>query len=362
MAIEVRISASGMRRYRVRVKDKTGRRFPSKTFVRRTDAERHERTVLQRVDSGAQAVRDLVRRMTSSDFLLKWHSECRSEVSEGWRNDQLRMIRDYVFPVIEHVKLQDLSPLHVGRVIARIRELGKSEQLALHVYNTLHKALEDAIHHYEILDKNPVRRRYKPSLVKKARMFLSPPQSLNLLQATRNDRLGPAVWISLLAGLRPSEVMALRWEAVNLDLRLITIKAAYKRKVRRIEPYPKQANWGRAVMPPDLGTYLQTKRGDREGSDFVASIDGKEMLSYHVLYKGVRQWCSRLGLPVVTPHELRHSSTELLVDAGASAEDLRRQLNHSSLVSTKAYIHRTDERLRQITDRIAVPTTRLRAL
>jgi site-specific recombinase XerD len=54
----------------------------------------------------------------------------------------------------------------------------------------------------------------------------------------------------------------------------------------------------------------------------------------------------------VTPHELRHSCTELYVQAGASAEDLRRLLNHKSLAATIRYMHRTDERLQRIASQV----------
>ncbi len=62
--------------------------------------------------------------------------------------------------------------------------------------------------------------------------------------------------------------------------------------------------------------------------------------------------CKELSLPRVTAHELRHSCTELYIEAGASAEDIRRLLNQSSLTATARYIHRTDERLTKIAGNI----------
>lgn len=356
MAIEVRHSKNGTRRYFVRVFDALGRRLPSRSFDRQVDAERCERQLRLEVDGGRNAADEAAKAMSFEQYFLLWHRECRSEISEGWRNDQLRIAQDFIFPLISDVRLRDIAPLHIGRIIERVRSLGKAEQTIMHVYNTLHKAFEDAIHHYEFLDTNPVRRRYRPKVTYKMRTFLKPAQAMRLLQHVRQDRLGSAIWLSLLSGLRPSEVMALRFGAVDFERRVIIIKAAYKRKVKRIEPYPKQADWGRAVMPPDLVKYLDEHRRAREPDDFVAGETSAEMLSYHVFYKGLRQHCKVLGLPIVTPHELRHSSTELLVEAGATAEDVRRQLNHASLASTRTYMHRTDDRLRHLTDGIVVPS------
>lgn len=65
--------------------------------------------------------------------------------------------------------------------------------------------------------------------------------------------------------------------------------------------------------------------------------------------------CRELELPRVTAHELRQSCTELYLEAGASAEDIRRLLNQSSLTATARYIHRTEERLNKISGGVRKP-------
>jgi integrase len=61
---------------------------------------------------------------------------------------------------------------------------------------------------------------------------------------------------------------------------------------------------------------------------------------------------------VVTPHELRHSATELWVEEGATEEDIVRLLNHSSAASVRRYLHRSPERLKKIASviDISLPT------
>ncbi len=76
------------------------------------------------------------------------------------------------------------------------------------------------------------------------------------------------------------------------------------------------------------------------------------MLSYETYLRALRRACQEAGVPEVTPHELRHSCAELYVQAGATAEDIRRLLNQSSLTATARYMHRTDERLNLIASRL----------
>jgi site-specific recombinase XerD len=96
-----------------------------------------------------------------------------------------------------------------------------------------------------------------------------------------------------------------------------------------------------------LMEYLLPKRRQLS-SQFVACSPTGEMLSYHSFYSGLKRLCKEAEVTSVTPHELRHSCTELYVEWGASLEDLRRLLNHKSSSVTATYIHQTDERLQNI--------------
>ena len=92
-----------------------------------------------------------------------------------------------------------------------------------------------------------------------------------------------------------------------------------------------------------------------KSDDFVAAGRGGRMLAYKTLLYGLKDLCRKVGVTVITPHEMRHSWTEVWVKFGASVEHLRRLLNHKSLTSTKAYLHRTDEELTRLGDRIDLP-------
>lgn len=225
--------------------------------------------------------------------------------------------------------------------------MGCSKQTVLHIYNLLHKIFADAVEEYEFLDFNPVKAKYRPKLRKALRQFLKPDEARRLMQVCQGHWLGPAIWIGLLSGLSPSEIQALTWGSVNLVDRHITIKAAYIRKTKTLQPYPKQGEWGRAPMPQVLIDYLLPKRRQLS-SQFVACGPKGEMLSYHSFYSGLKRLCREAGVTAVTPHELRHSCTELYVELGASLEDLRRLLNHKSSSVTATYVHQTNERLQKI--------------
>jgi integrase len=240
MAVIQKKTKAGEVKYLVRVRDPFGNWFPSSTFDRKTDAERYERELLLKRDKGGVATSKEVREITFAEFWEKWAAECRHRVSEGWRGSQDRTANKYLLPMLGHRRLSELRSVDIGQLLTALEKKGLTAQSVLHVYNVLHKMFQDAVEYYEVLDTNPVRRRFRPKVHRIEREFLSPADSWKLLEVARHHPRGVAVWISLLAGLRPGEVQALRWGAIDFDHSQILIRATFNKKTRIIQDHPKQ--------------------------------------------------------------------------------------------------------------------------
>ena len=72
-------------------------------------------------------------------------------------------------------------------------------------------------------------------------------------------------------------------------------------------------------------------------------------------WSSVVRLCEEAQIPKVSPHELRHTCTEIWIQMGASIEDIRRLLSHKSAETTQRYIHRTDDRLLSLANSIEEP-------
>lgn len=359
MAIIQRMSTNNEIRYQVKVRDNMGQWFKTATFDTKLAAESYERKLMMLRDQGDRATPYVVRNISINDYWQIWTAECRSEMSRGWIVSQDQMARDYVLPIIGKRKLLAVRPMDIGMLLDRARNTGLGPQTVKHIYSFLHKMFRDAVEHYGWLAQNPVLGRYRPKIAIRERAFLSPADSMKLLKVSEEHHLGPAVHLQLLSGLRPSEVQALKWSAVDFERGQILIRAAYNNKVRRFQEHPKQRDWGRAPIPPKLKAYLLELKARRNApeDEFVVLNERTGFLAYTSYLHGLRRLCTQAGVKRITPHELRHSCTELYVQAGATAEDIRRLLNQSSLTATARYMHRTDERLSGIAERVgsAIP-------
>lgn len=352
MAIISRKNRDGSITYQVKLRDSVGKWFQTPGFKNYDEALKEEARLYELRRKGARAFSDDAKTVTLNEFWDVWSLENRSDVSDGWKISQNQMYRDYVKPILGDFKMIDIRAPEIGRALNRAKDMGLGDQTRKHIYSLLRKMFNDAVEYYEMIAASPVKPKFhRPKISERKRDFLMPKQAWRLLEVAKDDYLGPAVWLQVLAGLRPSEVQALQGKSLLFELNQILICAAYNNKTRKLQDYPKQEEWDYSPMPPQLKTYLLSLK--RRPDEFVATGPNGGMLSYQTYLPSLRRLCRRAGVPVVTPHELRHTCTEIYVQAGASAEDIRRLLNQHSLTATKAYIHRTDERLSNIASGIS---------
>ncbi len=356
MAIMSVKTKDNQQRWLVRVRDGNGKWFRAKRFRRKPDAERYERELESLADQGGLAQASETQRILFGTFAAKWCAERRSKVSRGWRLTQDQMLRDYVLPTLGTRKLCEIRPEHVGQVLLQMQKAGRGAQLQLHVYNLMSRIFGQAVRYYRVLSESPVSEQDKPEPLKVERPHLNPDEARRLLVASRDLPIGPAIWLATLATMRASEIQALTVGAIDFERGQIHIRAAFKRKVREIEPYPKQRRAGLVPMAPVLADYLRSRTAGKRDDEFVVSGVNQAMLDHLTFLARVVDLCKELGLPRVTPHGLRHSGTELWVEQGASEEDLVRLLNHSGAAAVRRYIHPTHTRLQEIALKIQVQT------
>lgn len=354
MAIVKRIRKNGSYAYLVRLQDRSGNWFPSKTFSRLIDAERYERKLKTESDKGAAAEDARKGKITFPEYWAQWQlTRGGRSLTLGWQNTQDQMARDYLLPMLGNLPLEQIGERHIAIVLKSMDAAGRKPSTKKNVFNLIHAILETAIREGFIL-KNPVALHLKPRPPRQANNYLTPDQAWKLLDAARSDFLAPAIWLATLAGLRCEAIQALRWECVDLEQRQILIKEAYKRKESRIG-VPKGKDTDFVPIVPALADLLYKLKPGKLSRDFVAPGKAGGMLDHHVFNDGLRRLCAAAGVKRVTPHGLRHSCSEIWMADGASEEDLRRLFHHKNADTTRGYIHRTPDRLQRIAQGIKAP-------
>ncbi len=155
-------------------------------------------------------------------------------------------------------------------------------------------------------------------------------------------------WLHVLAGagLRVSELCALDVE----DYRdaALTVRSG-KGGRDRVVPLPAPA---RAA----LARWLETRSAPEGQRALFVTLGGGSLgqrLTRRRADEILRHWCGLHGIPIVSPHALRHTYATRLLRAGADISEVQAALGHASIATTSRYLHADPARLRAAVDRLS---------
>jgi integrase len=255
------------------------------------------------------------------------------------------MMRDHIMPLLATRRMITIKRDDIAAVLLAAEGKGLGPQMRLHLWNFIHKILDDALE-AEKIATNPVKKNLKPKVPKKVRRFLKPADAFDFLEKIKADHVAPAIWIMMLTGLRIGEMQGLTWGDVDFERSEIWVKRQWAKKEKRFKSL-KNNKWVRVPLLPELQSYLEAYKASdvRPETPIVQSIKGQDIISYDTVEDGLKRLCRLHNIAPLAPHECRHTCSEIWIERGANITDIMRLLNHSSEASTKPYIHRTEERL-----------------
>lgn len=180
-----------------------------------------------------------------------------------------------------------------------------------------------------------------PKLLKKDIRILTPDEQLILEKEIeqKNDDNDIGILICLYSGIRIGELCALTWDDIDLNRGLIIInKTMYRvksndgiHKTKINISTPKSANSQREIP---IASFLLDKLSRlRKSSGYVINKNGK-YIEPAVYGRYFNRLISRIGLPKVRFHSLRHSFAVRALELGVDIRTLSELLGHSSVATT----------------------------
>jgi integrase len=169
-----------------------------------------------------------------------------------------------------------------------------------------------------------------------------PEAKFDFLDFEEADRLGAAadgewgtmIGLAIRTGLRQGELLALRWEDVDLVRGMLTVARSV---VRGVVGSPKNGKTRPIPLSPETVQLLKRHRHLR-GDLVFSAADGRMLVKTeckHPLWRA----CRRAGLRRVGWHVLRHTFASHLVMRGAVIKAVQELLGHASIMTTMRYAH-----------------------
>jgi len=163
--------------------------------------------------------------------------------------------------------------------------------------------------------------------------FLSFVESARLLAAPIEEPWPLMIHCALRTGMRVGELIALRWECVNLEHRLITVRRSL---VRGVESSPKS---NRIRHVPISGDLLEALDGVRRASGYVFADAAGMPVKHERARRALGRAMRAAGIRPVGWHTLRHTFASQLASRGVPLQAIQAFLGHATIQMTMRYAH-----------------------
>lgn len=265
------------------------------------------------------------------------HSKA-NKCAKAYKDDQnkVKFFKEY-FKCNDSDSISTITPSKIeGLKIYLVNNKKLSKATFNRYYSALSKAFNVIIDDKELNMRNPCKSVKKYIEDNEITSYLTKEDEEKLMQELPNY-LKPIVVCALTTGLRASNVLNLRWEAINFEYNFIEIL--------------KQENKGHKKIQLPLSEKFKIeliKIGIKEsGYVFVSHRTNKQ---YKKIYNGFQAALKRAGIKKMRFHDLRHTVGTRLMANGSDLRTVKEYLAHSNIRTTERYMHPTPENMLKAVD------------
>jgi len=300
--------------------------------------------------------------MLFTELMNSWLPIIKNNVQLTTYTGYLYTVERRIVPFFEKhpVKLNQFEPKHLQAYYSYMREdLQLSANTVIHHHAIIRKALDYAFK-AGFIQSNPADRVERPKKPDFLVSYYDDVKLFAMFEVMRYDIIELPVLIAAYYGLRRSEVIGLKWDAIDFADKTITIRHSatqitidgkytfYTKDILKTK-----SSFRTLPLIPTIESALLRAKANQEKCRAVAGRSyNKEYMDYvcvddlgNIIKPGLVS--HRFGrilenhdLPKIRFHDLRHSCASLLLKNGVSIKEIQEWLGHSNFSTTaNIYAH-----------------------
>ena len=261
-----------------------------------------------------------------SDYMLQWLQIVKPTVATTTYASYSSIVQKIVVPYFEKkaIPLAELKAIDIQAFYLKHLER-VSARTVIHYHTLLHRALKYAVK-IELIDANPVDKVDRPKAAPFVGSFYDSAEVQKLFKAAKRSKLEIPIFLGAFYGLRRSEAIGLKWDAIDFQNDTITIRHTVVscyidgKQVQKAQDITKTKSSMRTLpLIPAFKELLQHKKqqqnefqrmcGKSYNKDYLGYICVDEMgklLSPHYLTEAFAKLLKKHGLRKIRYHDLRH--------------------------------------------------------
>lgn len=299
-----------------------------------------------------------------TDYLMQWLENKKSKVDPiTWQGYSI-YVNKHIIPFFQNknLTLSQLRPHHVSEYydfkFTAGRLDGKPGGLAVRTIKShsliIKEVLDDALIK-EIIPKNVASKVPLPKQKEKIRKetFLNAKEANEVLSMFKGHHLQALIYMTLYYGLRRSEVLGLKWSAIDFKNNKFKINHTVVKHMIIVakDKTKTEASRREYTLLPEIKAVLlnlqkETKMNRKlfgkefQNTDYVFTWPDGRPYRPDYITKEFQKVLSKNNFPHMRFHDLRHSCASILYDKGWELKDIQLWLGHADIETTaNIYTH-----------------------
>jgi integrase len=295
-----------------------------------------------------------------ADFLKKWLGIAKNSIAIPTYASYSNMVNKTICPYFraKKIKLQKLKPLDIQDFYQKELERVCANSV-IHYHAVIHKALKYAVK-IELLDANPADKIERPKKDKFVGSFYDADEMRTLFEVSKGTPLEIPILLGAFYGLRRSEAIGLKWEAIDFEMNTLTIRHTVTScevdgKRVLVASDTTKTKSSRRTLPLvqfvrerllDLKTEQQENRrvcGKGYNKEYIAYVCVNSigtLIRPNYVTENFKKFLRENGMREIRFHDLRHSCASMMLASGVPMKQIQEWLGHSDFSTTaNIYAH-----------------------
>ena len=295
-----------------------------------------------------------------ADFMEQWLEIVKSTVSIPTYSSYVNAVKSIIAPYFRKKKilLRDLQAHDIQMFYQEQLQRVKASSV-IHYHANIHKALKYAVKN-DMIPSNPADKVERPKQDKFYGNFYDRDELNKLFEAVAGTKLELPVLLGAFYGLRRSEIVGLKWSAIDFEQNTITIshtvtscnldgkcvivakdttKTKSSRRTLPLVPYFHEKLLA-VKAQQERNQKLCGRSYNREFLEYICVDDIGDRFKPNYITSQFPKLLERNGFRKIRFHDLRHSCASLLLANGVPMKQIQEWLGHSDFSTTaNIYAH-----------------------
>lgn len=300
-------------------------------------------------------------KLTMSELLTSWQTTIKKYELKPSSYDRLEQtINNNITPYIGYLQIASLTPQDIQQYINQLTDKGYSYSTIKKAYNAVNASLKMAFER-DYIRKNPCINIKLPKQIKHLKSdieFFTDEEAEMIINAATYRyhtgrymyKHGYAIVLLLNTGIRVGELLALKWQNVDLDNRQIYICETRGQVIDREETEHRYIMADRSTKTQSSCRYVPINQKALQALEYFKSLgynspyvmanSNTNVVSYRNLYKVMSNILERNKIKHGSLHTLRHTFATHLFKNGVDVKIISELLGHSDIsITYDIYTH-----------------------